>query len=129
MTPLIDKRRSGAAPAILIIAAVWMSAAGCRNSSAATIEAREIFASTCARCHGADGAGGVPSPGGGPTPRNFRDHAFHASRTDEQIRATIKNGKGSMMPPFASVYTDEQVADLATYLRTFDPGQAGVSSR
>ena len=62
MKPLIDRRRSGAARAILVLAAVCLSAAGCRQSSAATPEARELFAATCARCHGGlDGGGGIPS--------------------------------------------------------------------
>jgi mono/diheme cytochrome c family protein len=117
----IARRGAETGGVIVIMAAAWLCAAGCRKSSAATLEARDLFAATCARCHGVDGAGGEPSTDGGPTPRNFRDHAFQVSHTDEQIRATIKNGKGSMMPPFATVYTDEQIAGLATYVRGFDP--------
>jgi mono/diheme cytochrome c family protein len=119
----IEGRRSQNGWVIPIMAAASLFAAGCRRSSAATLEAPELFAATCARCHGLDGAGGVPSTDGGPAPRNFRDHGFQASQTDEQLRATIKNGKGSMMPPFATVYSDEQIAEIATHVRSFDPAR------
>lgn len=92
---------------------------GCAKRTDPT-QARELFASTCARCHGADGTGGPPVSDGGPTPRNFHDHEFQRARTDEQLKLTIMNGKGTAMPAFGAAYTDAQIAQLVLYVRSFD---------
>ncbi len=60
----------------------------------------------------------------GASPRNFRDHAFHASRSDADIRRTITSGTPTGMPPFAGVFDDAQLAALVAYVRTFDPEPA-----
>ncbi len=57
---------------------------------------------------------------GGPSPRNFRDPEFQKSHTDEQILATIRNGKPPGMPPFGSTFTDAQLAALVVQIRSFD---------
>jgi mono/diheme cytochrome c family protein len=85
-------------------------------------EGGELFGSVCARCHGADGKGGLAQPGQ-PAPRNFRDAAFQAARTDDQLRAVIRGGKGAAMPPFAAVLNDRQIDALVATVRSFDPGR------
>lgn len=80
-----------------------------------------IFASSCARCHGSDGAGGAAVSTGGVQPRNFREGDFHAQRTDEQIKQTIINGKGTAMPSFGVMFTDVQLRALVTHVRSFGP--------
>lgn len=112
----------------LLVLAVFLAgaggASGCKKSHAADeAEGKTLFVNACARCHGADGAGGLPLFDGGPSPRNFHDRAFQASHTDEQIRMTIKNGKGVGMPPFGETFTDEQLAALVAHVRTLDPGR------
>lgn len=97
-----------------------MSMEGCKRSEAAPLKGREIFGATCARCHGAEGTGGLPLWDGGPSPQNFHDRAFQRSRTDDQIKQTIKNGKGSGMPAFGPALTDEQITELVVHIRTFD---------
>lgn len=96
------------------------STAGCKRSEAAPLKGREIFAATCARCHGSEGTGGLPLWDGGPSPQNFHDHGFQRSHTDDQIKQTIKHGKGSGMPAFGPALTDEQIAELVVHIRTFD---------
>jgi mono/diheme cytochrome c family protein len=100
-------------------------AVGCKSSAAATAESRELFASACARCHGIDGSGGLPLFEGGPSPRDFRDHDFQLARTDEQLKQTIRNGKGSGMPPFGSTFDDAQLDALVLRIRSFDPAMKG----
>lgn len=52
---------------------------------------------------------------------SFTDASFWTDRTDEQLKASIKGGKpGTAMPPFATL-TDEQLDDLAAYLRSLQP--------
>lgn len=104
---------------------VWLafacSVSGCKRSEAATTESRELFVNACGRCHGQDGTGGLPVFEGGPSPRNFRDHGFQLSRTDEQLKQTIKNGKGSGMPPFGATFDEVQLTALVGQIRSFDP--------
>lgn len=111
--------RALALPAAALAAA--LAAGGCKQSSAADVaKGRELFASACARCHGSDGSGGLPLFDGGPSPRNFREHAFQAEHTDEQIRVAIVNGKGTGMPPFGTTFDDAQLRALVAAVRSFD---------
>lgn len=107
--------------AILALAlAAGAAGSGCKRSQAATLQSRELFTNTCARCHGIDGSGGPPVAEAGPAPRNFHEHAFQMQRTDEQLKQTIKNGKGTAMPAFGALLTDEQIAELVVQVRSFD---------
>jgi mono/diheme cytochrome c family protein len=83
-------------------------------------EAKHLFDSVCAKCHGSDGRGGVPAAEGLPAPRNFRDAAFQASRSDEDLKVAIRAGKGPM-PPFGALFDDNQLTLLVAYIRGFDP--------
>lgn len=96
-----------------------VSTSGCKKAEASP-QSRELFTNTCARCHGADGTGGLPLWEAGPSPQNFHDHAFQASRTDEQIMTVIRNGKGTGMPAFGALLSDEQIMQLAMQVRSFD---------
>ena len=91
---------------------------GCKKSEPAS--GGELYAGACARCHGADGSGGAPSFTGAPAPRNFRDHDFQRARSDEQLKMTIRNGKGSGMPAFGVAFSDAELAALVAQLRSFD---------
>lgn len=102
-------------------ASLLLALAGCKKSEAATLESHELFRNACSRCHGAEGGGGVPLYAGGPSPRNFRDHEFQESRTDEQLKTTIRSGKGTGMPPFGPMFDDRQLAALVLEIRSFDP--------
>ncbi len=106
--------------AMLLMVALIALTSGCKRSEAATMQSRELFANACARCHGADGAGGAPLWDAGPSPQNFRDHAFHMNRTDDQLKQTIKNGKGIGMPAFGTTLDDDQIAALVLQIRSFD---------
>ena len=84
----------------------------------------------CAGCHGADGAGG----GSGadamlPRPRNFTTGRYQirstpsgALPTDEDILAVILDGMpGTAMPGWRDRFSDDELRDLVTYLKTFSP--------
>ena len=96
---------------------------GCKRNEIASdthAEARHLFDSVCATCHGRDGRGGVPSAEGQPAPRNFCDAAFQASRSDAELKQSIRGGKGPM-PPFGTLFDDEQLTLLVAYIRGFNP--------
>jgi mono/diheme cytochrome c family protein len=88
-----------------------------------TTTRRELFTTACSRCHGPEGRGGLPISEGGPSPRNFHDHAFQTARTDDQIKQTIVNGKPPGMPPFGALFTEVQLTSLVAFVRTCDPGK------
>jgi mono/diheme cytochrome c family protein len=116
--------RSAVVVAALCGVFVFVGAAGCEKKVSVASDpaaARALFASACARCHGAEGTGGLPLFTGGPSPRNFRDAAFQREHTDEQIRMAIVNGKGPGMPPFGTTFTDAQLTALVTHVRSLAP--------
>jgi mono/diheme cytochrome c family protein len=96
--------------------------AGCKRQTSEADplgEAKSLYLSLCAKCHGSDGRGGVPAAEGLPAPSNFTDRSFQTSRTDDQLKQAIKQGKGPM-PPFGALLDDTQTANLVLYVRSFD---------
>jgi quinoprotein glucose dehydrogenase len=80
------------------------------------VSGREVYRAACRRCHGDDGRGGPPVNGNAP--KNLRDKAFQASRTDEQLKEAIRNGNAQGMPPFRAAFTEEELNALIAYVRT-----------
>ena len=74
----------------------------------------EVYAATCASCHGDDAAGGAL----GPTLVS----ADLAAKDDDFFRETINNGRaGTAMPPWQGVLSPQQVEDVIAFLRTKQP--------
>ena len=75
-----------------------------------------LFLRNCTGCHGMDGRGGIAPEIGNPV--------FQKAATDEFIVRTIRAGRqGTAMPAFerpdAPAFTDQDVADVLAYVRTF----------
>jgi mono/diheme cytochrome c family protein len=95
-------------------------------SAAARAEAKEIFASRCATCHGPEGMGNGPASAGlTPPPRNFHDPAFQARVTNEHVEQIIQyGGAGVGLSPAMPANPDltskpEVVAALREIIRSF----------
>lgn len=73
-----------------------------------------IYASRCAACHGPDGRG-TGQIGQG----DFSDAAWQTRFTDNQIRLTVRQGRGMAMPP--APMPDKEMRDLIVYIRTLAP--------
>jgi mono/diheme cytochrome c family protein len=93
-------------------------------------KAHEMFATVCAMCHGANGAGDGPAAANlNPKPRNYTDAAWQASVTDDQIRQTILQGgqavgKSPMMPGQPQLKDEPEVLDaLVKIIRGFGQAQ------
>lgn len=72
----------------------------------------DLYAQSCAICHGARGEGGIGlAIGAGSN--------THLNLTDEQIAGVITVGPGNM--PGYSRLSSEQVASLVDYVRSFAP--------
>ena len=87
---------------------------------------RQIFASTCANCHGLDGRGGERAP-------NIAESAKAQRLSDDQLAHILENGiPGTGMPAFPSL-DSSNIKAVVTYLRTLQgtkqpvklPGDAG----
>src|SRR5215813_4531098 len=77
-------------------------------------QGRGVFAKNCATCHGADarGVAGLRTP-------DFSDLRIQTSLQDEQIVATITNGKpGTMMPAWGGKLSQQEILAVAAYLRS-----------
>ena len=92
-------------------------------SSAAPVAERSsadppaLFAQACAKCHAADGTGGLPMAVNGPRPIDLTAAPWQQSRSDAEIVAAIRTGRGAM-PPFLDVLTAEQIDALGRYVRS-----------
>lgn len=83
----------------------------------------ELFATNCAACHGTQGNGGI-----GPT---LNAKEFLTTTSDNQIAMLITGGiSGSIMPAwgldYGGSFTDEQIHQLVTFLRSLEPTAPSV---
>jgi caa(3)-type oxidase subunit IV len=90
----------------------------------AAFDAAGAYATTCATCHGAAGAGDGPLAANlTPKPANFTDPAFWSSRKDAELLKAIREGgaavgKSAMMPAWGSMFDEAKATTLVTYLHT-----------
>jgi mono/diheme cytochrome c family protein len=97
------------------------------GATARSRAAAQLFVLYCIRCHGEDGKG-TPGRVTLPVIPDFTDAAWHPTRNDPQLVISILDGKDRLMPTHRGVVTDEQAADLVSYIRsTFGPKTAGPS--
>lgn len=77
-----------------------------------------LYEQACARCHGTDGSGGLPmaAGGAGPRPIDLRTADWQGSRSDTEVYAAIRDGRGAM-PPFVDVLSPDAIAALTAYVR------------
>ena len=81
---------------------------------AADPKAREmgqrLFLNSCAQCHGSDAGGAKGFP-------NLTDGDWLYGGSPENIKASIVNGRGGVMPPFPQL-DSKQIVDVANYVRS-----------
>ncbi len=120
--------------AILAVAALaGIAAVGCGKSGssgagggAENAEARSIYDSRCASCHGADGKGTGPAAAAlKPKPQNYADAAWQKKVTDDELKTVIVKGgagvgKSPLMPPNPDLESKpEVVTGLVAIVRNF----------
>jgi mono/diheme cytochrome c family protein len=94
--------------------------------SAASEEARSMFKTVCAACHGENGRGdGVAAASLNPKPRDYTDKAWQRSVTDDHIRDIILKGgsalgKSPLMPAQPQLAAKPDVVEeLVKIVRSF----------
>ena len=85
---------------------------------------KQLFAASCAQCHGAQGSGGGSAP-------TLGSQQFLKSTSDNQIFALVSGGvSGTEMPAwnldYGGTLTDEQVREVVTFLRSLEPKAPSV---
>jgi mono/diheme cytochrome c family protein len=118
--------RSTSALPLIVLALTAASGRSLAASDPAAVAAAQVeFATTCARCHNADGSGyaalGIPS---------FIDPHWQGAHTDAELEQAIANGKNGRMPPFGSALSQDQISTLVReVVRRFAPFPAKGPSR
>jgi mono/diheme cytochrome c family protein len=118
-----------------VIASVWQA-----NTTADSIEnGRKLFAQNCAACHGENGGGNgvfaddLAKAGQSSmqdmtgsqemsrqTPANFTDPKRMLGASPALLQGKIlRGGMGTGMPMWGSIFTDEQIWELVSYLYSF----------
>jgi len=107
------------------------AATGGAIPAAAMTEAKGIFETRCATCHGSGGKGdGAAAAGLTPKPRDFSDPAWQKSVTDEHIEKVIALGgpavgKSPLMPPNPDLSAKPDVVKaLRSMIRDLGKGSA-----
>ena len=85
---------------------------------------RRLFAKNCAACHGVAGAGDGPGGRFQPKkPANLSDPRRMLGGTSALYTAKIRRGgMGTGMPYWGSIFTEEELAALVSYVWTFSLG-------
>lgn len=84
----------------------------------------ELFASTCASCHGEEGKGDGPAAAAlEPHPANLADAEMMAGMSDAYLFWRISEGGAmepfnSAMPAWGSTYDETQIWQLVSFIRT-----------
>ena len=79
------------------------------TAAASNVDGQALYEDNCAACHGKTGGGGI-----GPSLKGIQNKFPNAA--DEN--AIVKNGQGSM-PSFGGNLSDEEIAAIVAYTRTF----------
>jgi mono/diheme cytochrome c family protein len=91
-------------------------------------EGERLYAQYCSQCHGDDGDGvGIATPYLRPAPRDFTSGKYRIRSTpvgylptDENLHRSIRDGiPGTGMPGFATDLSEDEIAQVTHYLKTF----------
>jgi len=110
--------------AVGVSSAADAPAARVRSDSSATERGEQIFRSTCAACHGADGSGAPRTTVGFDVPLpDFTDCSATSPESAVDWMAVIRDGGpvrgfSRIMPAFRDLLTSEQITNVAAYIRS-----------
>ena len=84
------------------------------QATKATEATKKLYASNCQACHGPDGKSPMPEMA-------FVGRAWkHGTKTADMIKVITNGVPGTVMMPFKGRLTEEQIKDLAAYVRSLD---------
>ncbi|MDT7687393.1 MAG: cytochrome c6 [Acidobacteriota bacterium] len=88
-----------------------------KGRAAAQVErGRAVYATSCGRCHGADGQGHTRMAET-VEPPDLSDAAWQRQRSNARMIASVTNGRGQM-PAFSKRLLKQDIAAAVAYVRT-----------
>ncbi len=109
-------------PHAVALALLLTSLPASAGSATQAPDARALFLTHCASCHGESGDGKGTTELDRPA-RSFQAGGFSFGNTPEAVFRTITHGiPGSPMASFATALTDDQRKSLASYVISLGPG-------
>jgi len=105
----------------LVILSILSTHCSKKKKSAESFETgKNIYEANCSACHGITGSGDGPGSAAlNPKPRNYKKDGFKYGSALDEVKRTIEEGiEGTDMPPWAEVLTDEQITQVAEYVKT-----------
>jgi cytochrome c5 len=124
--PACSKRSEPPPPPVQPRAAEPAEDPAAEEAFMAKSEAKKLFGSRCAVCHGEKGKGDGPGSAAlDPKPRDYTNTAWQKSVTDDQLRAVITMGGGAIgkspiMPSSPDLQAKPKVVDeLVRIVRSF----------
>jgi cytochrome c oxidase cbb3-type subunit 3 len=115
-------RLKGALPAAILAGALFATTSAAAADSAEVQTSAHVYDTYCAQCHGLNRNGkGVNTVALAVQPRDHSDPKGMGSLPREEMISAIRDGgasvnKSSLMPPWNSVLTDEQIEHMVDYL-------------
>jgi quinol-cytochrome oxidoreductase complex cytochrome b subunit len=91
----------------------------------AGMSAVKVYRDNCLLCHDADGRGKIAPKGMGKMP-DFTSDKWQESRTDPELRHSILEGKGKLMPPMKNLLGKEDVTQMVKLVRAFRGGKQTI---
>ena len=87
---------------------------------------KNIYEANCSACHGVNGEGDGPGAAAlNPKPRNYKKDGFKYGSSLEEVKRTINEGlEGTAMPNWSEVLTDEQITQVAQYVKSLAASSA-----
>jgi mono/diheme cytochrome c family protein len=122
---------STAPPASKTTSSAASTAAVSARPAISTVRAPELqataafFQTNCIACHGHDGRGTAVRAVMPPLP-DFTSESWQAEHSNPQLKISILDGKGTIMPPWRRKIGPELVQNLVNYVRSFGP--AGLTT-
>ena len=86
-------------------------------------QAGQAYRQFCVKCHGADGTGNAVREQFPKIP-DFTKTRWQMARSNPQLLVSIREGKGTMMPPFGDRLSNKQTSDLVAFVRAFDKSKS-----
>jgi cytochrome c oxidase cbb3-type subunit 3 len=107
--------------AAITVLGTWTSASA--EEDPAVQASTKLYNTYCAQCHGLNRNGkGVNTIALSVQPRDHSDKVGMSSIPLDEMTKAIREGgasvnKSALMPPWGSVLTDQQIAEMVSYLR------------
>ncbi len=99
---------------IAIVLALAFAAPGVVTAQTKAPTVKELYGSMCQACHGPDGKSPIKDMGF--VGRKWK----HGTKTADMIKVITDGVPGTAMLPFEGRLTEQQIRDLARYVRSLD---------